>query len=440
MMLWSLIMPNRALTVIFVFLAILTCSPHLFAQTQDDLFNSDILHEVRLYMAPQDLVTFKETNFECEDQELEGLAGETISPLPRVICWFPVEFHWKFNGQDITLPQVGIESHGKGSRSNIKPSFKIDFSRYESRLNFLGLRYLVLRANTQDASQMHERVAMTFFRKLGIPAPREVHTRLYINDQYAGAYTIVEYVDPIFTQQRFGESDGYLYAYEWVYWVFQYLGPDTKKYSPLPFKPENHLVDFDPGPIELMVRAVNQSPDAQFSSAVSPYIDLNALFRELAAESFVVEEDGIIGDFGVNNLFLYRFQNSLQSIFIPWDKSNAFYQIDRDIFHNFTTDVLTIRALADAPELIAYFKDVLLQAAAVAGGPGGWLEQEITKEYQQIQQAVYEDPVKLCYNPDRSPDAVMSACSNDHFETEVAYLIQFARQRSAIVQAQLAGQ
>jgi spore coat protein CotH len=222
--------------------------------------------------------------------------------------------------------------------------------------------------------------------------------------------------------------------------VFQYLGPDSKNYSPLPFKPENHLVDYDPGPIALMVRAVNQSPDAQFSSAVSPYIDLHALFREIAAESFVVEQDGIIGDFGVNNLFLYRFQNTLQSTFIPWDKSNAFYQIDRDIFHNFTTDVITNRALADAPELIAYFKDVLLQAAGVAGGPGGWLEQEITKEYQQIQQAVYEDPVKLCYNPDRSPDAVMSACSNDHFETEVAFLIQFARQRSAIVQAQLAGQ
>lgn len=433
-------MRNRIIIVMLVSLAILTCSPHSFAQTQDDLFNGDLLHEIRLYMARQDLETFKQTNFKCADQELEALAGEIISPLPRVVCWFPVEFHWKFDGRDITLPQVGIESHGKGSRSNIKPSFKIDFSRYESRLNFLGLRYLVLRANTQDASQLHERVSMAFFRQLGIPAPRVAHTRLYINDQYAGAYTIVEYVDPIFLQQRFGESDGYLYAYEWIPWVFQYLGPDTSKYSPLPFKPENHLIDFHPAPIEAMVRSVNEAPDAQFSLAVSQYIDLNALFKEIAAESFIVEQDGIIGDFGVNNLFLYRFQNTDRSIFIPWDKSNAFYQIDRDIFHNFTTDVLTIRALADAPELIAYFKDVLLQAASIAGGPGGWLEQEITKEYQQIQQAVYEDPNKLCYNPDRSPAGVISPCSNEHFDAEVAYMIQFAQRRSAIVQAQLAGQ
>src|SRR3954471_24823178 len=147
-------MLDRTIRVVLMCVAILTCSPHLFAQTQDDLFNGDLLHEIRLYMAPQDLRTFKQTNFECEDQELAALAGENVSPLPRIICWFPVEFHWKFNGRDITLPEVGIESHGKGSRSNIKPSFKIDFSRYESRLTFLGLRYLVLRSNVQDASQM----------------------------------------------------------------------------------------------------------------------------------------------------------------------------------------------------------------------------------------------------------------------------------------------
>src|SRR6516225_3538638 len=218
-------MRSRLIGAVVAPLAILICSSHLVAQTQDDLFNGDVLHEIRLYIAPQDLDTFRQTNFECQDQELESLAGEIISPLPRVICWFSVEFHWKFNGQDITLPQVGIESHGKGSRSNIKPSFKIDFSRYESRLNFLGLTYLVLRANTQDASQMHESVSMAFFGQLGIPAPREAHTRLFINDQYAGVYTIVEYVDPVFLQQRFGQNAGFLYSYEWTFpWVFNDLG------------------------------------------------------------------------------------------------------------------------------------------------------------------------------------------------------------------------
>jgi spore coat protein CotH len=428
-------MSNRQIAVILVSLGIWTCSPRLFAQTQDDLFNGDIFHEVRLYMAPQDLDTFKQTNFECQKQEIAALAGEFVSPLPRIICWFPVEFHWKFNGMDVTLPQVAIESHGRGSRSNIKPSFKIDFSRYESRLNFLGLRYLVLRANNQDASQMHERVSMTFFRQLGIPAPREAHARLYINDQYAGVYTIVEYVDPVFLQQRFGQNAGYLYAYEWTFpWRFNDLGAASSNYSPLPFKPENNLTHFDPSPIPYMVQTINQAPDAQFSAAVSQYLDLNAMFREIAAEQFIYEEDGILGAFALNNFFFYRFQNTVQYTVIPWDKSNTFWKpMDQDVYYNFEMNVLTGRALTASPDLIALFKDYVRQAAAIAGGPGGWLEQEITKEYNQVRQAVYDDPFKICADP----FGILGPCSNEQFEAEVAYMIQFAQNRSAIVLGQL---
>ncbi|HLH30495.1 MAG TPA: CotH kinase family protein [Terriglobia bacterium] len=421
---------------VFALWGLLISSSDASAQTQDDLFNGDVLHEIRIYIAPQDYATFKQTNFTCEDQDIEALQGQVISPLPRVICWFPIEFHWKFNGKDITLPQVAIESHGKGSRNNIKPSFKIDFSRYESRLTFLGLRYVILRANAQDPSQIHERVAMEFFRRLGIPAPRESHARLYINDQYAGAYTIVEYVDPVFIQKNLGESNGYLYAYEWTFpWVFNDLGTDSSQYSPLPFKPENNLTYFDPSPVPYMIQAINHTPDAQFSAGLAAYMDVNAWIREIAAEEFINEQDGILGDYGLDNFFLYRFENSVRYTVLPWDKSDAFWTpADRDIYHNFLTNVLTTRIIAAAPDLIALFQDDVRQAAAIAGGPGGWLEQEIAKEYAQIRQAVYDDPNKLC---DPGATGVLRPCSNDQFDAEVAYMLQFAETRSAIVLGQL---
>jgi spore coat protein CotH len=431
-------MRHRISPSIIISSCFLAFSFQSFAQTSDDLFNGDILHEIRIYIDPADYTTFKLTNFTCETQDLEALAGVVISPLPRVECHFPIEFHWLFNGRDITGPQTAISSHGKGSRSNIKPSFKIEFSRYESRNTFLGLRDLVLRADTQDASLMHERVAMTFFRKLGIPAPREAHARVFINDQYAGVYTIVEDVDPVFLQQNFGESEGYLYAYEWVMpWAFGYLGPDSSKYSPLPLKPETNLIYRDPAAIEAMVRTINFAPDDQFSSAVSQYVDLNGFFRELAAENFMAEQDGILGGYTLNNFYLYRFQNTLQSTFIPWDKSNTFWAVNWDIFFNFTNNVLTSRALNLAPDLIAFYEDTLRKAADVAGGPGGWLEQEILKEYQQIRQAVYEDPLKLC---DQTASGYLHPCSNAEFDADVARLVQFAQQRAAIVRAQLAGE
>ena len=429
-------MRRRLLIVLAVALfSIPTFSSSSFAQTADDLFNEDVLQEVRIYIAPKDYDTFKETNFTCKQQDLQVLAGAVVSPLPRIECHFAIEFHWIFNGRDISGPQAALSSHGYGSRSNIKPSFKVEFSRYESENTFLGLKNLVLRANNQDASMMHERIAMELFRKLGIAAPRESHTRLYINDQYAGVYTIVEEVDPPFLQRNFGENGGYLYSYEWMEpWEFEYRGADTSRYSPLPFRPENNEVYPDPVPIEEMVHTINFADDKQFSPALSQYIDLNALFRELAAENFVADQDSIIGDYTLNNFFLYRFQNSVQSIFIPWDKSQAFWAADWNTFHNFSSNVLTRRALNVAPELIALYKDTLRQASTVAGGPGGWLEQEIMKVYLQIREAAYADPYKLC---DQQATGYLHPCSNDEFDADVARLIDFARQRSGFVLAQI---
>ena len=65
----------------------------------------------------------------------------------------------------------------------------MDFDRYTSDQKFLGLKSFVLRNNTQDASNMHERLSMLLFRRLGLPASREAHTKLYINNEYAGLYT-----------------------------------------------------------------------------------------------------------------------------------------------------------------------------------------------------------------------------------------------------------
>jgi spore coat protein CotH len=84
------------------------------------------------------------------------------------------------------LPEVSIRSRGKGSRSGVKPSLKVEFDYYDSRQNFVGLKTVVLRANTQDASMMHERVSMELMRKMGLPVPRETHTKLYVNGEYVG--------------------------------------------------------------------------------------------------------------------------------------------------------------------------------------------------------------------------------------------------------------
>src|SRR5207253_6767637 len=142
--------------------------------------------------------------------------------------------------------------------------------RYESKQSFLGLKNVVLRANTQDASMMHERVSMEFFRKMGLQVSRETHTKLYVNDQYVGLYTIVESIDKPFLRDRFGEDTGYLYNYQYQdAFVFEDRGSNPAAYSPVPFQPEFGSQIPNPAPLAALVQAINHSSDAQFTSSVS---------------------------------------------------------------------------------------------------------------------------------------------------------------------------
>src|SRR5262245_32045385 len=148
---------------------------------------------------------------------------------------------------------VAIRSRGTGSRSGTKPGLRVDFNLFDESQQFLGLKSVILRNNVQDASNLHERIGMRFFSKLGLPAPREAHTRLYVNDEYAGLYSIVESIDKVFLAARYGQDNGYLYEYEYDAddqpYRFEYKGADASLYSPKPFKPVTHELDPNPGPI-----------------------------------------------------------------------------------------------------------------------------------------------------------------------------------------------
>jgi spore coat protein CotH len=382
------------------------------AQTASDLFNPSVLHEIRIAIHPLDW------------QNLKIHFGEDTH--------YTADFHWIFEGRDIEAQQVSVRSRGMGSRSGVKPGLTVDFDRFTDR-TFLGLKSVVLRNNTQDASMLRERLAMAFMNLAGLPTPREAHTRLYINGVYAGLYSVVEAIDAPFLERVFHQSNGYLYNYEWGFsWFFEYLGADAAKYSPGLFNPETHLTDPAPWPLEWMIRAINQTADPWFQAEVSRYVDLKTFMKYIAVENFLAEQDGLLGNWGVNNFYLYRFENSDQSQFIPWDRSQSFNSLEWPILRRIETNVLATRAFA-VPELQDVYLGTLRQAAEFAGGSGGWLEQEILNDYEQIHEAALEDSLKQCYSPEGS----LANCSNEQFEAEVGFLIHFARTRPLDVLQQL---
>jgi spore coat protein H len=395
------------------------------AHTQDpvdttaEFFDDGVLHDLKLWINSRDWDTLK-TNFLSN-------------------AYYPADLQWKTT----TVRNVGIRSRGNGSRSGFKPGLRVDIDRYSSTQKFLGLKSFVLRNNTQDPSQMHEWLSMLFFRRMGLPASREAFTRLFVNNEYAGLYTIVESVDKSFLTRQFGEDSGYLFDYDYpadaAPYYFEDRGRDAASYVPLPFKPETRENNARPEVIANMVQAINASSGAVFRTAVAEFVDLAQFIRHVAAEVFLAEQDGILGEWGMNNFFMYRPELSNQFRLIVWDKSQAFVQGQAySIWHNIT-DVpepnrnrLMSRAL-EYPDLRALYLDTLLESGRVAsevpidtlpGDARGWLEREIDRANALIGPSVLTDTLK--------------PYTNDEFLAAVEALRVFARERTTFVNAEVA--
>ena len=186
----------------------------------DALFNDTIVHEIRLDINAKDWQTLKD-NYLTND-------------------YYPCDFRW--NG--MAVRNVGIRSRGQASRSATKPSLRVDFNRYTASQTLLDLKSVVLRNNATDFSSMHERISMQLYARMGLAAPRVAHTRLYVNNNYQGLYSIVESLDKSFLLRNYDENEGYLYKYDRLPtdmpYYLDYLGPAASLYSPHPFDPETH--------------------------------------------------------------------------------------------------------------------------------------------------------------------------------------------------------
>src|SRR6185295_2184306 len=391
----------------------------------DPFFDDTVLHDIKLTINVRDWESLK------------------VNYLDNTV--YPCYFQWT----NQTVRNVGIRSRGTGSRSGIKPGLRVDFDYYSTDQKFLGLKSVILRNNTQDASNMRERVSMLFFRRMEVKAVREAHARLFINSEYAGVYTIVESIDKNFLKKNFGENNGHLYEYKFntsaaVPFDFGYTGSAADLYTPLPFKPQTLENDPQGEVFERFFWTANQAGNAVWRTAMAEFLDLKQFIKQVAIENFLGDQDAITGDYGPNNFYLYRFENRNLFIFLPWDKSQAFWESPSPayfIFRNIEDGTvshrnrLVARALADT-ELRELYLDTLLACAdsalALPDGtqpaPGsdalGWLEAEIVREYEQIRAAVLADTTKLT--------------SNEDFEKASADIRTFARLRSNNVREQVA--
>jgi spore coat protein H len=371
------------------------------AQTADDLFNSQTLQEIRIFINTRELLLLREHYLEN--------------------TYYTADLLWR----NLRVRNVGIRSRGVASRSGTKPALRVDFDRYTTGQRFVGLQSLVLKNLWQDGSMMHEPLAMSLMARLGQPAPREAFCRLFINNEYQGLYVIVESVDTSFLQRSYGESAGYLFSYQ-LGEAFhgEDLGDDFAPYKAL-FEAQTHEREADSilyAPIRTLFREVNQDVDAVWRERVEQYIDLAQFVTEAGMEAFLAENDGLLGATGMNNFYLYRPADSNRHRVIPWDKDNAFLLVGYPILTRADENVIFRRAMQFDDLQDLFFQRI--ESAARVASEDNWLESEMTRITDLISAAVEADT--------RKP------FSTEAFFESVEFLKEFARSRPEIVRQQVA--
>jgi uncharacterized protein (TIGR03437 family) len=351
--------------------------------------------------------------------------------------YYRATFTWNGITEDI-----GIRSHGEGSRSPIKPNLDINFSHYDATQTFLGLPFVVLKANNEDPSNLCEWISMKLFRKMGIPAPREAPAQVYINGQILGFYYIVEHIDETFLQRDFGESTGYLYDWKSADdYDFGNLGTDPNLYAQF-FDLKTDQAEPDLQTFDNLVQVINQPASATFTddafiAALSQYLDPIQFLTYGATEQVLAGHDSLIGgQQGINNLYLYQFGGTTVYYFIPWDKDSTVYDWTRDIMYGISigpTINLLAQRLAAIPQYLQVYLNAAVNAATLMGGTGGWADSEITREYGVIQAAALDDPNKQCMS-----EGVLYPCGNADFENGVLRCHEFFAARSSTVLSEAA--
>jgi spore coat protein CotH len=371
------------------------------AQTADDFFDSTVLQEVRLLLNTKDLALLK-ANWQTNNKYVADLT-------------------WR----NLRARNISVRNRGFGSRNPTKLGLEISFDRYTPNQNFLGLHSLVLRNIWQDASFMHEALAMAFFKRMGLPASRESYCKLYINNEYYGVYSIVENVDADYVKRYVDNTAaGYLFEYHWTFfWYDEYLGDPLEPYMPI-FEARTRDTESATTlytPIRDLFREVN-GPDDGWFDRVNARIDLRAMVRYLAVEQFLSEWDGYFGNWATNNFYLYRPAGSTQHQVLVWDRSESFTFLTSSIFTRVNENVLVSRLLS-LPDMRTLFLDTL-QDCANSAADGGWLENEVRRNASLITDAVVADTKKQF--------------SVDAFLQGVDFLIQFAQQRPGLVLQEVA--
>jgi len=248
--------------------------------------------------------------------------GETISPIGIRYKGSVGAFVGGVSGENWANPS------GRKTETKLSMKFKIDWKGYHS--TFYNLKTLQLHSMNLDNSQMHDRLGYWLFRKMGVPAPRCVHTKLYINGEYNGLFSLVEQIDEQFTEYHFSDGSGNLYKEVWPLKSNNSIQSDKKFYQGLV---TNNFQGTNIDIIKSFAENILNANDSKIQTVIDHHMDLNKTIALAVVDRAIRNDDGPFhwycdwGSCEPHNFFWYENPTTNKTHLIPWDLDNAFENI-----------------------------------------------------------------------------------------------------------------
>jgi hypothetical protein len=212
-------------------------------------------------------------------------------------------------------PEISNDGNGRPG----KTAFIIDFNRFVSGVDHIGMKKLTINNMVQDPTCIHEYLGYALFREGGVPASRTGYAIITFNGEEKGLYALIEPTDDDqFLERFYGSDDGNLY--EGVY------GAD---FNAPPPDPEWEWFDQDNGTDTSMddIRAVVDDLDAigpgdDALDTLETHFDMDEYLAFAATELYLGHWDGYA--WSANN---YKVHHDLATdtwTFVPWGIDQLF--------------------------------------------------------------------------------------------------------------------
>jgi hypothetical protein len=163
-----------------------------------------------------------------------------------------------------------------------------------------------------------------------VEAPRSVHARLIINDDYSGLYALTEQIDGSFTDYHFDDQNGNVYKEVWP------LNNDGTPTNPQSFISALKTNEDDNPSVAIMsnfAEKLSNASNTELQNIISEYMDINKIVSFAVVDRAIRNDDGPfhwyceLGGCSSHNYYWYEEPNNQKINLIPWDLDNAFENI-----------------------------------------------------------------------------------------------------------------